>query len=85
VIKCRGLVIKCTSAQDKEQVHLHSACKKRTDRSCDRAHTTYDRALVHEILVSCSPILVCFILLGFCRVLVVQGLNRTIFRVSRFP
>ena len=38
---------------------------------------------VREEQLSRNPILKCFILLGFLLVLVAQGLNPTIFRVSR--
>jgi hypothetical protein len=77
-------------------VHYARASKPRNESTCGRAHKKEDQlqlrssALhlrsstpVHEEQLSRDPILESVILLGFLLVLVAQGLNPTIFRISR--
>jgi hypothetical protein len=79
-IDCKSPVIECISAQ---------ASKPRNESTCARARKNEDQlqlrssAPVHEEQLSRGPILESVILLGFLLVLVAQGLNPTIFRVSR--
>jgi hypothetical protein len=79
-IDCRRPAIEHTSAR---------VPMPRNTRTCARTHKKEDRsqlrssAPLREEQLSRNPILESVILLGFLLVLVAQGLNLTIFRVSR--